>query len=313
MKRIIVGSSLIVLASSVVLAQGSDTPLSFEAASLKPAEHPNSGNRIIRQMQGGPGTPDPGMYHYSNVTLKMLIIQAYNLKEFQVTGPDWIDSQEYDLNAKLPMGATQEQAARMMQTLLAERFHLVFHRETKPMQVYALAVGKGGSKMKEVEVPAPTPGAGPGGVGAGGGFGPGAPPPPGGGPGRGPGRPGGITMSITPDGVRVAGYMSMRQLTDLLTRRLEHPVLDETELKKTYDVDFSYMPDDFGGRGPAGGGGAEGAGGGRSGGDSARAASQPAMTLEQALQEKLGLKLETRKSPAEILTVDRADKVPVEN
>jgi len=261
----------------------------------------------MRRMSGGPGTTDPGTITYSNVPLKLLVTTAYNLKDFQVEGPDWIDSTGYDLIAKLPPGATRDQAARMMQTLLAERFKLAFHRETRQMPVFGLVAAKGGPKMKEVEAPQAPPAGPP----------PAAPP-----DGRGnslarmPGGPG-IRMMVSSDGTRMQGYMTMSQLADQLTRRLERPVLDQTELTATYDVDITWMPDEMdpimakvaqmaamSGGGPAGQGRA---------GDAPRAASEPALTLAQALQEKLGLKLEARKSAAEILIIDRADRVPVEN
>jgi uncharacterized protein (TIGR03435 family) len=302
----IVGTSLLVFASWAACAQTPEAPLSFDVASLKPTATENTEGRVMRRMAGGPGSSDPGAYTFNNVTLKLLVEMAYNLKEYQVEGPDWIDSTGYDLIAKMPPGTTKDQAARMMQTLLAERFKLVFHRETRQMPVFALVVGKGGSKLKEVEVPA-TP------------VGP--PPGPPDGRGGGPRRMGsgpGVQMTIGPNGSRMAGYMTMAQFTDLLTRRLERPVLDETELKATYDVDITWMPDDMD---PANArmaemaamAGAPPGGPGGRGGDAPRGAAEPALTLAQALQEKLGLKLETRKSAAEILIIDHADRTPVEN
>ena len=133
MMRSMVGSSLIVLASCAAFAQTAASPLSFEVASLKPAANPGSDGKIMRRLAGGPGTTDPGTFTYSNVTVKLLATMAYNLKDYQVEGPDWIDSVGFDLIAKMPPGTTGQQAAQMMQTLLAERFKLVFHRETKPM------------------------------------------------------------------------------------------------------------------------------------------------------------------------------------
>jgi uncharacterized protein (TIGR03435 family) len=299
---------MLVLAAWGAYAQTATAPLSFEVASLKPAA-PDEYGRVMRRLRGGPGTSDPGMFTYNNVTLKILVTMAYNLKDYQVEGPDWIDSVGYDLIAKMAPGTTSEQAALMMQTLLAERFKLQFHRETKQLPVFSLVVAKGGPKMKEVEVPAVPDGA------------PAAPP-----DGRGSlqGRmtsgPG-IRMMMTPSGRQLAGYMTMTQLANALTRQLERPVLDQTELTATYDVNITWMPDDMersGGRmsqlgagpgGPGGPGGPAGPGGeGMHGG-----APEPTLTLAQALQEKLGLKLDTHKSSAEILIIDRAEKAPVEN
>jgi uncharacterized protein (TIGR03435 family) len=213
-----------------------------------------------------------------------------------VEGPDWIDGQGFDLVATMPRDTTKEQAALMMQTLLAERFKLRFHRETKPMPVFALVVAKTGSKMKEVEAPATPPA-----------------------DARPAGRASlqaraatpGVRMMMSPDGVRLTGQMTMAQLVDSLSRSLARPVLDETELTKTYDVDISWMPDTL--DGARMGGGLPGPQGGPGGPESPRAAAEPALSLAQALQERLGLKLDARKSAAEILIVDRAEKAPVEN
>jgi uncharacterized protein (TIGR03435 family) len=298
MIRTIVGSSLIVFASCAGFAQQT-APLSFEAASLKPTNSPEKDGRIMRQLSGGPGSSDPGRFTFTNVTLKILMMQAYNLKEFQVEGPDWIDSAGYDLVATMPQGTNKEQAAQMMQTLLAERFKLVFRREARQMPVYALVVGKAGSKMKEVEVPVASPEG-----------------PPAGGMMRAGNGPG-IRLMMSPNGMTMAGYMTMTQLADQLTRRLARPVLDRTELTKTYDVDMTWMPDDTDGASMkigairAGGGGP--GGGGPGGGEGPRGVSEPAPTLAQALDEKLGLKLETRKSSAEMFVIERAEKSPVEN
>jgi len=178
----------------------------------------------------------------------------------------------------------------------------VFHREKKQMPVLALVVGKSGSKMKEVEVPATPP------------EGPPASAPARSGPirmGSGPG----IRVMMSPNGIEMTGYMTMAQLADQLTSRVAHPVLDQTELTKTYDVDITWMPDETDGasmkmaamgRGPGGPGGP-------GGGDGPHAATEPALTLAQALDEKLGLKLEARKSSADMFVIERAEKRPVEN
>jgi uncharacterized protein (TIGR03435 family) len=317
MKRTMVGSGLFVFASCAALAQTTAAPLSFEVASLKPAAPPTDG-RIMRRMAGGPGSPDPGQLTYTNVTVKMLLTTAYNLKEYQVEGPDWIDSLGYDMVAKLPPGATQVQVAQMLQTLLAERFKIAFHHETRQLPVYALVVAKGGPKMMKVEMLAAADGS-PAAPGAGRGDSPrgydGAAPTGGGGgaalrTANGPG----IRMMMSPGGVHMVGYMTMEQLANQLTRQMDRPVLDQTELTATFDVDITWMPDemDRGNSRMAQMAAISGAVP-RSGGDSPHNADEPAMTLPQALQEKLGLKLDTRKSAAEILIVDRADKVPVEN
>lgn len=293
MIRTIVGSSILFLATYA--AQAQSQPLAFEAASLKPTASPGTMDRIMRRMSGGPGTSDPGRFTYSNIPLRMLIEMAYNVKEFQVEGPDWLDSEGFDLVATMPPGTTKEQASEMMQTLLKERFKLELHRETKPMPMFALVVGRGGSKMKEADVQPPPP--------------PDTPPAPGRqGIGRGPG----VRMMMSPEGIHMAGQMTMDQLAQMLTRQMQRPVVDKTELTKTYDVDITWMPDSMdGARMMRGGGASEGPGG--PDGSSHHADASQAMSLAQALDEKLGLKLDARKSPAEVLIVDHAERTPVEN
>jgi uncharacterized protein (TIGR03435 family) len=282
---------MLVFATSAAFAQAA--PLSFEAASLKLTASPGTQERMMRSMSGGPGSSDPGRFTYTNVTLKLLVQMAYNLKEYQVEGPDWIDGAGYDLVATMPPGTTKEQASQMMQTLLAERFKLQFHRETKPMPLFALVVAKSGLKLKEAEPPSSLPD---------------GPPPAG---PRGMGRGPGIRMMMSPNGIRLTGQMTMEQLANALTRQLARPVQDHTELAKTYDVDITWMPDSMDGARMAarGGGGPDGPGGegARMGG------AEPALTLAQALQGELGLKLDARKAPAEVLIVDSAEKAPVEN
>jgi len=187
---------------------------------------------------------------------------------------------------------------------LKERFQLEFHRETKQLPVFALVVAKNGPKMKTVEVPAvpdglppmPTPGSG---MMRNTGDGPKL--------ASGPG----VRIAITEQGRQMAGYMTMAQLANALNRQVDRPVLDETELTATYDVDITWMPDDFASQGPGHGAGRGGPGTDTGGG--APTTREPAPNLAQALQEKLGLRLEPKKSSAEILIVDRANKSPVEN
>jgi uncharacterized protein (TIGR03435 family) len=83
-------------------------------------------------------------------SLAELVRQAYSLKSYQLTAPDWMSGERYDIHAKLPEGATKDQVPEMLQSLLLDRFKLTFHRETKEDPVYGLIVGKNGLRLKEV-------------------------------------------------------------------------------------------------------------------------------------------------------------------
>jgi uncharacterized protein (TIGR03435 family) len=302
---LVAGAGLMVFAWCAAFGQSS-TPAApaFEVASVKPSPPP-TGNGIMRRL----GAPDPGMINYGNATLAMLISRAYGVKDFQVSGPDWLNSLGYDVVAKVPAGAPADQIPLMLQTLLAERFKLKLHRESKTIDVYALILGKGGPKLKESD-PADLVDPGRGGAGT-----PPPPPPPGAGPGRGPG----VRMMVTPGGARqISGHMTMAQLTDVMSFFMDRPVVDSTGLTGTYDVDMAFMPDERDQMqnklGPAMAmAGPPPAGAGDAGRPADTISEATAGSIFSAVQEKLGLKLDPRKSPAEILVIDHAEKVPTEN
>lgn len=125
----------------------------FEVATVKPAAPggPIAGipDAILNSpagdqmhFRGGPGSQTPDRIDYLGVTLKMLLQRAYNLKADQISGPGWLDSERFDLAAKLPAGTNAEQLRPMLQQLLTERFQIVMHRETKTLRVYLLTVAK---------------------------------------------------------------------------------------------------------------------------------------------------------------------------
>ncbi|MGD0869199.1 MAG: TIGR03435 family protein [Bryobacteraceae bacterium] len=298
----IIGAGLVVFTSMAALGQPAAALPAFEVASVKPAE-PSPDGRVLRR-QGG----DPGMVNYQNFTLKLLLARAYGLKDYQITGPDWLDTEGYDLMAKVPAGFPQDQIPAMLQTLLADRFQIKLHKETKILPVYALTVAKGGPKLKETD---PDTAAAIQAMMAAAGRGEGPPPPPA--PGKGP-PPGAIMIQVTQNGMAFRGSMDMSRLVNTLSNFMDRPVLDSTDLKGVYDIELSFMPDEssnFKGRmGPMPGGGpAGGAGDGRIGPPESNA---PAGNIFQALQS-VGLKLEARKDPVEIVVIDHANKAPTEN
>jgi uncharacterized protein (TIGR03435 family) len=313
------GAGLVVFACCAAFAQ------TFDVASVKPAA-PMTGNFIRVGMRGGPGTPDPGQITYSNVTVKNVLMNAYGVKGFQISGPGWLDSERYDIVAKVPRGATKEQFMVMLQNLLTERFKLTLHREKKDLPMYALVVGKNGPKLKEsVEEPAPKEGDAPKVSGpaddplAGAamrrlpmgrdGF-PVLP------PGAG-GRGSTMMMMVNGNARMTATKQTMAGLAELLSNQLDLPVVDMTGLTGKYDYTLSFAPEGgprllAGIAPPPPAGPPPGEGGpGMPGASTPDAQSSP--NLFTALQEQLGLKLEQRKGPVELLVVDHLEKAPIEN
>jgi uncharacterized protein (TIGR03435 family) len=98
-----------------------------------------------------------GRVHAENWALLDLIAVAYRVRAAQVSGPAWLSDQSFDIEAKVPVGAREEELNYMLQSLLEERFGLKVHRDTRTSQGFALVVGKNGPKLKPAEPP-PTPG-----------------------------------------------------------------------------------------------------------------------------------------------------------
>jgi uncharacterized protein (TIGR03435 family) len=115
----------------------------FEVASVK------IGNSGRGAMRGGPGTSSPERINYSGVTLMMLITRVYGVNRIQVSGPGWLSEERYEVMANVPPGTTTEGVNLMVQNLLAERFNLRLHHETKEVPMYQLIVVKGGLRLKE--------------------------------------------------------------------------------------------------------------------------------------------------------------------
>ena len=281
---------------AIALAQTPASP-TFDVASIKPAA-PQEAGRVMMRQRGGPGSPDPTQYSVENFPLSRVIQQAYGVQSYQISGPSWIDSERYDIVAKVPAGTTREQFQLMLQNLLAERFKLVVHKETKELPTYALVVAKGGPKMKES--PKEDPNAA------------NAAPPPQPQVGR-DGRPQmarggrGMMVMMGPKGLHAeAARSGMPQLADFLSNQLGRPVVDETHLTALYDYSLDFSPEGLATmKGmpmmapPPGAGGAEG---GPEGGGS----------IFSAVQD-LGLKLESRKAPIDLIVIDSGNKTPTEN
>jgi bla regulator protein blaR1 len=257
-------------------------PPAFEVATIKPSDPSNPRMGI----QIAPG----GRFTTSGITLKFLIGFAYDVRDFQVSGgPGWVNSDKYDIVAKAAdepdagelrkltddQGKAFEKRLRLrVQALLADRFQLKIQRTTKELPVYALLVAKSGSKLQETQAAAD---------------------------GK---RFNGMRMGR---GELTAQGAPIKFLTQTLSQQLGRPVLDQTGLTGKYDFKLAWSPDPseagnaFGKPGPGG-----------DGGNGPPPPDPNGPSIFTAVQEQLGLKLESQKGPVEILVIDKVEK-PSEN
>jgi uncharacterized protein (TIGR03435 family) len=258
--------------------------------SVKP-NHGGAGGVMIRMAPGG-------RFEAQNITVKFLLEEAYDVKDNQISGaPGWLDSERFDIEAKpedAPAGDKQNQDPQarharimlMMQSMLADRFKLTLHHETKDLQLYALVVAKNGPKLHETTAPAIDPSAS-------------GPLPPGGPMPRG-------SMRMTGRGDLTVAGVALSEFANVLSRQIGRLVVDKTGLTGSYDFTLKWTPD-------------EGQGqmfGGPGGGPDGRPAPPPpdasGPSLFTALQEQLGLKLETQKGPVDTIVIDHVER-PSEN
>ena len=270
----------------------------YEVASIKPWK-PASGDApgVIRM--GIMNAPDA--FTATGITVKDLVTNAYGVAGYQVSGgPDWFSTERLEIDAKMDssvadalkrLGTDERTLTRqkMLQALLADRFKLTIHRETKELPVYTLVIGKNGSKLQESK-PEDTP--------------------PDAAPGRG-GR-GGLQLRI---GAGAGGFtmtgkaVTMTSLVGNLSTNLHRTVLDKTGLTGKYDFTLKWLPEEMA---QLQGMGAQTAvPGGAPNGSTPPAPSGDASfpTIQVAIEEQLGLKLESGKGPAEIIVIDHVERV----
>ena len=262
----------------------------FEVASVKPADKRDRdtmatipGMAEMLGFDGGPGTNDPGRIHYHGVSLKMLLARAYKMRPGQVSGPGWLGSERYTIEATLPPGTTADQLRLMLQKLLTERFQISLHRESKDTAVYRLKVAKNGPKLKPAEelphydneeqqqeavrkkvlenmarmkarreentrLGIPTPS-----------------------------RSFGLARATT------------ERFAEVLSTHLDRSVKDMTQLEGEYSFNLEWTP------------------------DSGMRDADSGLSIFIAIQEQLGLKLEAGNEPIEMLVIDKVEKTPVSN
>jgi uncharacterized protein (TIGR03435 family) len=303
------------LAASVAFGE---TP-AFEVASIKPAGAPDPAKLMAGKMRIGM-TIDQGRVDIGFFSLTDLIRTAYKVKPYQVTGPSWMTTERFDIQAKLPEGATKEQVPEMLQALLADRFKLTMHRESKEQNTYALVVAKGGPKLKDSlpDVDAPPPDEAK--AKADGGITIGTPDGQmrvnrtGGGMSvtGGPGGP--MKMTMGPAGMHMeAAKMTMTAFAEMLTPFVDRPVVDMTELKGTYQVALDLSMEDMRSVARMAGAMMPGMGGEPPRAAPADAATDPSGGTIFSTVQQLGLKLEPRKAPIEHIVVDHLEKAPTDN
>ena len=132
--------ALLAFCPVALVAQVTTLP-AFDVASVKPSKMLVPRNQSVT----------PSGLVYTNVTLGDCIETAWHVKRYQVSGPEWLQSDRYDITAKAEGKADKERLMLMLQTLLADRFKLTLHRETRERAVYALVTAKNGPKLQAAE------------------------------------------------------------------------------------------------------------------------------------------------------------------
>jgi uncharacterized protein (TIGR03435 family) len=237
---------LVVTAAAALRAQSP----AFEVASVKP-NHTGDHPRTYPRLQNG-------TFRAEIASLKTLIVVAYGLIELRISGPDWLNTEKYDILAKAPESTPDTQLQPLLQALLKDRFHLEAHFEMKEMPVYEMVIGKGGTKLKPFD------------------------------PAQRLEIPQRLGQSVLAMGVGTTS-----QIADALARAAGRPVLDKTGMAQEvrYEWMLNYAPLSTNGD----------------------AANSVAPDLFAAVEQQLGLKLESKRASIRILVIDHADRVPTEN
>ncbi len=226
-------------------AQTAASP-AFEAASIKPHAEP-----ITFSGSSASGS----IAKWTAATLLDLISGAYDLNYYQIAGiPHWAESSHFDIVARSPGGTapTKDELHQMVRTLLAERFHLKVHNETRELPVYALTIGKSGPKLDEPDTT----------------------------------KPPGLRTMANGTGIHITSWQTpMKRLAEQLSVTAGRPVLDQTGLTGAYAFKLEFNP---------------------------MTTESELPSMSTAVQDQLGLRLEPRKAPIEILVIENAEK-PSEN
>jgi uncharacterized protein (TIGR03435 family) len=249
---------------AIALAQTAEKPPAFDLADVHPSAH------VINPYMRG-GVLRGGRYDVRTATMVDLIAAAYSVDNEKVQGgPSWLDTDRFDISAKAPTKTPPETVKLMLQTLLADRFALKVHSDSKSLPVYALTLGKGKPKLRESGGSAPS-------------------------------RCQFVPQNTAPSPIQSMAFScqnrTMEQfahdLHDFAGDYLSNPVVDQTGLKGNWDFEIKWM---FrGARAPA------------------TAAGTEHISVFDAVDKQLGLKLEASKLPLPVVIVDSANQKPTAN
>jgi uncharacterized protein (TIGR03435 family) len=253
-------------------APAADTkPSAFEVASVKPNK--SGDQHITVHVQPG------GRFTATNTTLRLLIRNAYRVQDFQISGgPNWVNSEHFDIQAKAEGNPSPDEFSVMMRALLADRFKLVVRNETRELPVYALVLARSDEKLgpqlqrtdcaSSGNVPRPGP--------------------------PNPSEPQACGTIRTFVGHLTFRGVPMSQILQGLSDATGRTVVNRTELTGSFDLDLHWTPDQIPQK-PTG-----------TPEPSPTDASGP--SIFTAVQEQLGLKLESTKGPVDVLVIDHAEQ-----
>jgi uncharacterized protein (TIGR03435 family) len=263
-----------------------DGALTFTVASIKPSQLPPAG----AGRQGGfAPLNEPGRLRFPAVTLKTLLMFAYDVKDFQIVGPGWLGDERFAVEATMPADTTQDQTRTMLRNLIADRFKTEIHRENRPLPIYSLVIAKSGLKLPNTPSPRPKQ------LGDSNFATDGFPLVP-------PEFTGVLTFVINGQAKITAQQATMRELATELEKALGVPVRDETQLTDKFDFALKFSPE-----------GLNGPGGRPAPGTTALDAPEPQRDIFSALQSDIGVKLESKRGPIEVIVIDHAEKIPTGN
>jgi uncharacterized protein (TIGR03435 family) len=235
-------------------------------------------DRTLGVRTGGPGTRDPRLVRYISVTLERLLEDAFDVTWNQISGPDWIAEQKYNISARVPDHATKDDMAGMLRDLLVERLHFAWHVQNKYMPGYELVRGASEPKLEQSEDPAAAP----------------------------------TQANVELTGLRMtsavfreistgefAHWLGAQLGEEMLPvaggkRLASLPIADKTGLTERYDFAFQYDGSAFLGMVP-------------------ELAARNLAAIQNSLEKQLGLKLVKGRVEVKNLIIDHAERMPVEN